>query len=110
MIRKLIYIIGSALIGTVSLLGVVFTMMMTDTLDVTPTKLVYRTADAQKSYDGTVLESDDWELISGALKEGHTARVQVSGAQTQVGVSENHVSVTIWDEKGGDVTEYYRLE
>ena len=41
MTRKLIYIMGSAVIGIVSLLVVMLIMMGTGSLDATPTKLVF---------------------------------------------------------------------
>ena len=110
MTRKLIYIMGSAVIGIVSLLVVMLIMMGTGSLDATPTKLVFSSPSADKIYDGTPLVATDWELVSGALKEGHTANVQVSGTQTQVGTTDNHISVTVSDQKGADVTEYYRIE
>ena len=110
MTRKLIYIMGSAVIGIVSLLAVMLIMMSTGALDALPTKLVYRTPTADKVYDGTALVATEWELVSGSLKEGHTAHVQVSGTQTGVGVSDNYITVTVSDRHGADVTEYYRIE
>jgi hypothetical protein len=110
MTKKLIYIIGSAVIGIVSTLTVMLFLVGSGALDATPTKIVYRSATAEKIYDGAPLEDAQWEMVSGQLKEGHTANVQITGKQTEVGTSDNHITVTVSDEDGADVTDYYVIE
>ena len=110
MTKKMIYIIGSAIIGIVSMLVVMLSLIGTGAIDATQTKLVYKSASAEGVYDGSALVKNQWELVDGQLKEGHTAKVSVTGSQTDVGVSDNHISVTVIDEDGADVTEYYTIE
>ena len=64
MTRKLIYIMGSAVMGIVTLLVVMLVMAGTGSLDAAPTKLVYSTPSADKTYDGSPLVATEWELIS----------------------------------------------
>ena len=110
MTRKLIYIMGSAVIGVVSLLVVMLIMLGTGALDTTPDQLVFSTPSADKLYDGKPLTATDWTLQSGSLRDGHTANVVVSGTQTQVGTGDNYISVIISDRNGVDVTDYYQIE
>ncbi len=110
MTKKLIYIFGSAVIGMLAVLVVVLTMIGTGSIGATPTRLVYRSATVEMAYDGSTLTSGEWELVSGELKEGHTASVTVSGSQTDVGESDNFISVVIHDSNGVDVTDHYAIE
>ena len=72
--------------------------------------LVFKSADAFAEYDGTPLTAPDWELESGALEEGHVAKVTVTGSQTEVGDGKNTLKVTILDEDGDDVTDRYNIK
>ena len=110
MTRKLIYIIGSAVIGMIAVLTVVFAMIGTGAIGATPERLVYRSATAEMAYSGETLVAQEWELVSGQLKDGHTATVTVSGSQTDVGESDNFIFVVIHDSRGADVTDHYLIE
>lgn len=67
------------------------------------------TGSATKSYDGTPLVCRQYTLTD--LCSGHRAVVVLSGTRTEIGRSENGVaSVTIYDEKGNDVTKNYSIE
>lgn len=110
MTKKLIYIFGSAVIGMLAVLTVVFTMIGTGAIGATPDRLVFRSATAEMAYSGETLTAQEWELVSGELKEGHTATVTVSGSQTDVGESDNFISVVIHDARGADVTDHYSIE
>jgi hypothetical protein len=72
--------------------------------------LVFKSADASAEYDGTALVAPEWELTSGALEEGHVAKVSVTGSQTDAGEGKNTLSVTILDEDGDDVTDRYTIK
>ena len=71
--------------------------------------LVFKSADASAEYDGTALVAPEWELTSGALEEGHVAKVSVTGSQTDVGEGKNTLSVVILDDDGDDVTDRYTI-
>ena len=71
--------------------------------------IVFKSDDASKEYDGNILVEDDWEMINGELKPGHTAEVNVSGRQFLVGSSENTISAKIVDENGNDVSGEYEI-
>jgi len=68
-------------------------------------------ASDSRVYDGTPLTNPTWTLSEGALLDGHTIAVVVSGSQTVVGASENVVmSVKITEEVDGvesDLTSNY---
>lgn len=110
MTRKLIIIIGSALIGLISMLAIIFTMIAIGAIQVEQKIIAIASNNAEAVYDGTSLTESGWTITSGALKEGHTANVIVSGKQTTVGSSLNTLSATIVDENGADVTDYYKIE
>ena len=75
----------------------------------TPPTLVYRSNSAKLLYDGSPLSDDGYELLSGKLKAGHTAKVEVTGVQNGVGKSENRIHVTVLDALGADVTGDYNI-
>ena len=110
MTKKIILITGSALIGIISMLAVIFTLIGTGTIDVEQKTLVFTSDSAETTYSGDALTASGWEITSGQLKEGHIARVVVDGSQTVVGTSLNTLSATIVDEKGADVTDHYQIE
>ena len=110
MTKKLIIIIGSALIGIITILTIIFSMIATGAVHVEQTTLVFASASAEAVYSGDTLTANEWEITSGELLEGHIAKVVVSGKQTTVGSSENSISATIVDKNGADVTDYYKIE
>ncbi len=82
----------------------IYNFMQPDKITVT-----FRSADATKTYDGTPLEDDGWEIVQGSLKLLHSARARVYGSQTEVGSSENLFEVTVYDVWGRNVTEKYNI-
>ena len=107
---KIIYIIGSVIIGVVSLLAVLLSLVASGAIDARQTKLVYASFSNEFVYDGQAHGEEGWELISGELREGHSSVVTVSGMQTEVGESSNYFSVVIVDERGADVSGHYEIE
>ena len=73
-------------------------------------KLVIASSSASGIYDGTPLTSVEWHLVEGTLEKGHTLSVNVSGTQTNVGVSDNHISATVFDANMKNVTAKYEIE
>ena len=110
MVRKVIYITGSAIIGVIALLSVMFTLIGTGAIKVDQTKLVISSQSAEAVYSGEPLTAGAWELVDGELREGHTLKVVVSGSQTTAGVSPNSISATVTDKNGADVTDHYDIE
>lgn len=107
---KSVYIFGSMLIGIVTVLAVLLTLVGTGVIDTSSRDLVFTSASAEAAYDGTELTASGWKLTSGELKSGHTAKVTVTGKQLNVGVSDNHISVAIVDAQGADVSEGYNIK
>lgn len=107
---KLVYVIGSAIIGIVSTICIIVGLALSGVIDASSKKLVFATASKEIIYDGKDLTCDEWELTSGVLKEGHRAEVIVSGKQKGAGSSENTFSVTILDGNNADVSEDYEIE
>lgn len=60
-------------------------------------------------YNGKPLTNSKWHLASGELREGHKLSVEVSGVQTDVGISENHIFAKVLDDKGNDVSSKYNI-
>ena len=107
---KLIYIIGSLVIGIVGTLGVYFGLLAGGVIKVEQTTIVFASSSAEKVYDGTALVNDEWSIVSGKLKKGHRAKVSVSGTLTDVGSEPNHLTATIVDEGGTNVSAEYVIE
>ena len=101
---------GSAVIGVLTVLTVLFAMISTGVIDGRQKKVVFASASAVFTYDGQEHTETQWEIKDGELKSGHTAKVVVSGTQTEVGESVNHISGVILDEQGADVTSDYVIE
>ena len=106
---NLIYIIGSVIIGIITIVSVFAGLIFSGTIDARSVSLVFTSVSQEKVYDGTALVGEEWHLASGELKNGHTASVTVTGNQTIVGSSENFLSVRILDANGADVTEDYDI-
>ena len=78
--------------------------------DMMRTELTYKTYDAQKTYDGTPLTNDGWQLEEGSLRPGHYAEIRVHGSMTNAGDGENDFSVEIFDMEGKPVTDQYIIK
>lgn len=107
---KSVYIFGSMLIGIVTVLAVLLILVGTGVIDTSSRELVFTSSSSVAVYDGTALTDDGWELTSGELMSGHTAKVNITGEQLNVGTSGNHISVTIVDEQGADVSDSYDIK
>ncbi len=73
-------------------------------------KLVYKTPNVTKEYDGLPLMSEGGELISGQLMPGHRIEMFNFASLTNVGQITNSFSYRIYDENGQDITTHYRVE
>ncbi|MBR2445527.1 MAG: transglutaminase domain-containing protein [Clostridia bacterium] len=69
-------------------------------LTVSPCKLVLRSEDAQKVYDGAWLTNEDWQIVTGKLPSGYTADAKFTGKQTVPGTSKNTFAVSIRNKEG----------
>ncbi len=107
---KLIYIIGSLVIGIVGTLGVYFGLLAGGVIEVEQTKIVFASESKEKVYDGTALVCEEWSIVKGKLKDGHKAKVVVSGSLTDVGTDANYLAATIVDAGGADVSKEYVIE
>ena len=96
-------------ISVVLMLAVVISFCLSGALSGEKPTLVFRSNSAKMVYDGSTLSDNGYSLLSGELKEGHRAKVNVSGLQEGVGKSENRLYVTILDELGADVTDDYDI-
>lgn len=107
---KMLYIIGSIIIGFISIIAIFFALSAGGVISTEEARLVIASASAEKEYDGTALICDEWSIVDGALKKGHVANVKVTGVANEVGEFENHISVTISDHVGANVTGDYKIE
>ncbi len=82
------------------------------TIKVLKRPITFNTSDYQKIYDGTPIDSNERKLsiTSGSLIRGHSVKQRVLGSFTNVGIVENRIEATIYDEKGNDVTSYYDIQ
>ena len=56
------------------------------------------------------LTDENWDLISGTLKLGHSLSVRVYGSQTEIGSSSNLLEARVHNSFGTDVTDQYDLK
>ena len=107
----LINLICSFITVLVIALGIIFVITINgdSNLFSKPT-LVINSESATAEYDGKTLVNGKWHLSSGELKDGHKLFVEVSGAQTEVGISDNYIFAKVLDENGNDVTSQYKIE
>lgn len=73
-------------------------------------EIEFMTYDGEKFYDGTPLTKTGWEIFSGALLEGHTVEVNVTGSRTDVGVSDNTMDIIIRSEDGEKINHFYNIK
>ncbi|MCH5351367.1 MAG: transglutaminase domain-containing protein [Clostridiales bacterium] len=107
---KIGYIIGAVIIGVIAVLAVYFALIGFGVVDYRKEKLIFVSQSAIKEYDGTPLECHLYEITEGKLKDGHTAEIEYSGSQTEVGTGNNSFTVVIKDSNNQDVTENYIVE
>ena len=106
---KFLNIICSITISVIFVIMLILGLIFGGVISFETNKLIIRSGSEQKIYNGVPLTSDEWEIVSGELEEGHTIDVDFSGIQSYAGKSDNKFYVTIKDEFGLDVTSDYNL-
>lgn len=107
---KMVYLIGSIIIGLLSVLVVYFSLIGAGVVNVVERRLVLCSATAEKTYDGLPLENAEYTISDGSLATGHSLNVVITGKQTQSGSSNNFITATVVDENGFDCTDSYKIE
>ena len=95
-------VLGSVMIAIISILIVYIAMVVLGVVQISSYHLVVSTESANKLYDGEPITADGWEIVEGKLAAGHTAEARMLGTQTEVGVSDNNIALTIFDSEGAD--------
>ena len=103
-------LIGSIIIGIAVMLAIYMGLIVTGVIDTRPSSLVVVADSAQKEYDGKPLRCETFTLKKGALKKGHKLEVFFGTEQTEVGWTENVITVKVRDAIGADVTDHYDIE
>ncbi len=106
---KLLNIACSITVSVLFILILLLGLILGGVLSVNTNKLVLKSDSAQSVYSGVPLTSENWQIASGELKEGHTVEVSFSGVQTYAGQSPNTFYAVIRDSFGMDVTSTYDL-
>ena len=106
---KIVYILGSIIIGIISIVLVLTGLIMSGVIDTRSYKLVFSSASKSAVYNGEVLVCEEWELVEGELKEGHEAVVTMTAKQKSIGTVANSYSVMIKDKNNADVTSDYQI-
>ena len=106
----LITLIGSLIVIVLLIAAILLISILNQVYDVEKNKLIISSASTTAYYTGEALTDDEWNLLSGELQAGHKLKVNVSGAQINVGRSENYLSATVVDSNGVDVTSQYEIE
>lgn len=78
-------------------------------LTVTPRRLIVKSGDTQKIYDGTALTYEMWDIAVGSLPEGYTTHATFTGAQVVPGASDNSFSLMVYDERGHAVNKSFEI-
>lgn len=113
----LIYLICSLLLAIIAMVAIMVPMALTGGSgngngegEFDYGKLIIASSSAAGVYDGNTLTNVEWQLVEGTLQAGHTLSVNVSGAQTDAGISDNHINATVYDEQMRAVTSRYDIE
>ena len=96
----LINLICSLIAAVVLIIGALMVLVFNDVITVEKEELVISSPSAIATYNGKALTDNGWRLIEGELKDGHRLSVNVTGSQTGVGISENHISAVVLDKSG----------
>ncbi len=78
-------------------------------LTVTPCRLIVKSGDTQKAYDGMPLTYEMWDIVLGEIPEGYFARANFTGMQLEPGRSENGFAITIFDPQGQPVQQSFEI-
>lgn len=113
-LRKTILIIGILVVAVAASLGTALALYATGSMKTDTVELEYVLREKEKVYDGTPLKLDDSlndvSLQKGKLAQGHTAKYEFSGSQTNVGTSMSDMTVKIYDADGFNVTGDYSIK
>ncbi len=107
--RSSIFIFGSIILCVAVALATFLALSATGMIVTDPIELTFAVHDIEKEYDGTPLVADSYALLEGELREGHTATVTYTGAQTDVGIGQSGLQVKIEDADGFDVSKQYAV-
>ena len=107
--KRKLFILGSILIGVVVMLLVYFVLIATGVIRIRANELTIGTPSAVKTYDGTPLTAQDYEITSGALPEGYTVTATYPSYVTKPGKTDNVVTISVINEKGTDVTDEFDI-
>ena len=77
--KRKLFILGSILIGVVVMLLVYFVLIATGVIRIRANELTIGTPSAVKTYDGTPLTAQDYEITSGALPARPLRTPRISG-------------------------------
>lgn len=107
--KRFLTIVGSLMIGVISLIIVYLTLILTNVVVLTQADIEIKTADAYKEYDGKALSNNDWSISKGFLAQNHIIEMAFTGSQTDAGSSKNTAEVKIKTVNGKDVTKNYNI-
>lgn len=79
---------------------------------ITPAQLVIQAKGGTKTYDGSPLSAEGYEILEGSLAPGdHIAHITLEGSQTRIGRSESVITeLEILNRNGENVTHNYAIE
>ena len=77
------------------------------TLEIQGIPLYITTKSAQKTYDGTPLSCEEWELTKGKLEEGAVVEPWGCAVNQGIGSVENRINFRVIDKNGCDITHRY---
>ena len=72
-------------------------------------KITIKTSDATKTYDGTPLKSEAYEIVSGTLAYDDKITLTFTENPTNAGTAKNSFTYKIKNKDGVDVTEFYSV-
>ena len=107
--KRFLTIVGSLMIGVISLIIVYLSLILTNVVVLTQADIEITTADAYKEYDGTPLSNNDWSLTKGVLGQDHIIEMVFTGSQLDAGTSKNTADIKIKTVNGKDVTKNYNI-
>lgn len=102
-------LLGAIILVIISVVSTYLVLLLTHVIPNDPIKIEITIQDKEKSYDGTPLTADSYEITSGDLLNGHYIELNYIGSITNAGIAKSSAEVRAYDENHTDHTKEYEF-
>ena len=105
--RMSMILLGALILVVISVLSTYLVLLLTHVIPNDPINVEITILDKEKTYDGTPLMADSYEITSGKLLDGHKLDITYLGSITDAGVVKSSAQARVFDDKNTDHTNEY---